>query len=33
LIALEFKKWNKVNKKVVTGLTRRRIHEANIYFS
>jgi lysozyme len=33
MIALEFKKWNKVNKKVVTGLTRRRIHEANIYFS
>jgi lysozyme len=33
MIALEFKKWNKVNKKVVTGLTRRRINEANIYFS
>ena len=33
LIALEFKKWNKVNKKEVTGLTRRRIHEANMYFS
>ncbi len=32
-IALEFKKWNKVNKKEVSGLTRRRINEANIYFS
>jgi lysozyme len=32
-IALEFKKWNKVNKKEVAGLTRRRIYEANIYFS
>ena len=32
-IALEFKKWNKVNKKEVAGLTRRRINEANIYFS
>ena len=33
LIGLEFKKWNKVNKKVVAGLTRRRNYEANIYFS
>jgi lysozyme len=33
LISLEFKKWNKVNKKEVSGLTRRRIHEAFIYFS
>jgi len=32
-IALEFKKWNKVNKKEVAGLTKRRIYEANIYFS
>lgn len=32
-IELEFKKWNKVNKKEVAGLTRRRIYEANIYFS
>ena len=32
-IALEFKKWNKVNKKEVAGLTRRRNYEANIYFS
>ena len=33
LIGLEFKKWNKVNKKEVTGLTRRRNYEADIYFS
>ena len=33
LIGLEFKKWNKVNKKVVAGLTRRRNYEADIYFS
>jgi lysozyme len=32
-ISLEFKKWNKVNKKEVPGLTKRRIYEANIYFS
>lgn len=32
-IALEFKKWNKVNKKEVAGLTKRRNYEANIYFS
>ena len=32
-IALEFKKWNKVNKKEVAGLTKRRIYEANIYFT
>ena len=32
-IALEFKKWNKVNKKEVPGLTKRRIYEANIYFT
>jgi lysozyme len=32
-IALEFKKWNKVNKKEVAGLTKRRLYEANIYFS
>jgi len=33
LIGLEFKKWNKVNKKEVLGLTRRRLYESNIYFS
>ena len=33
LIGLEFKKWNKVNKKEVIGLTRRRNYEADIYFS
>ena len=33
LIGLEFKKWNKVNKKEVLGLTRRRNYEADIYFS
>jgi GH24 family phage-related lysozyme (muramidase) len=33
LIGLEFKKWNKVNKKEVAGLTRRRNYEADIYFS
>jgi lysozyme len=33
LIALEFKKWNKVNKKEVLGLTRRRLYESIIYFS
>jgi len=32
-IGLELKKWNKVNKKEVAGLTRRRNYEANIYFS
>ena len=32
-IVLEFKKWNKVNKKEVAGLTKRRIYEANIYFT
>lgn len=32
-IELEFKKWNKVNKKEVAGLTRRRNYEADIYFS
>jgi lysozyme len=32
-IELEFKKWNKVNKKEVAGLTKRRNYEANIYFS
>lgn len=32
-IALEFKKWNKVNKKEVAGLTRRRNYESDIYFS
>ena len=33
LIGLEFKKWNKVNKKEVTGLTRRRNYESDIYFT
>jgi len=33
LIGLEFKKWNKVNKKEIAGLTRRRNYEADIYFS
>ena len=33
LIGLEFKKWNKVNKKEVIGLTRRRLYESIIYFS
>ena len=33
LIGLEFKKWNKVNKKEVAGLTRRRNYESDIYFS
>jgi lysozyme len=33
LIALEFKKWNKVGKKEVAGLTKRRKHEADIYFT
>ena len=32
-IVLEFKKWNKANKKEIAGLTKRRIYEANIYFS
>lgn len=32
-IALEFMKWNKVNKKEVRGLTKRRSYEAVIYFS
>jgi lysozyme len=32
-IELEFKKWNKVNKKEIAGLTKRRNYEANIYFS
>jgi lysozyme len=29
----EFKKWNKANKKVLAGLTRRRKEEADLYFS
>jgi len=33
LIGLEFKRWNKVNKKEVSGLTRRRNYESDIYFS
>jgi len=33
LIELEFKKWNKVNKKEVAGLTKRRKYESDIYFS
>lgn len=33
LIGLEFKKWNKVNKKEVAGLTRRRNYESDIYFT
>ena len=33
LIGLEFKRWNKVNKKEVTGLTKRRSYESDIYFS
>jgi len=33
LIGLEFKKWNKVNKKEVAGLTKRRKYESDIYFS
>ena len=33
LIGLEFKKWNKVNKKEVAGLTKRRNYESDIYFS
>lgn len=33
LIGLEFKRWNKVNKKEVAGLTRRRNYESDIYFS
>lgn len=33
LIGLEFKKWNKVNKKEVAGLTKRRLYESDIYFS
>jgi len=32
-IELEFKKWNKVNKKEVAGLTRRRSYESKVYFS
>ena len=32
-IELEFKKWNKANKKEIACLTKRRISEANIYFS
>ena len=32
-IELEFKKWNKVNKKEVAGLTRRRLYESKVYFS
>ena len=32
-IALEFKKWNKVNKKEVAGLTKRRLYESKVYFS
>ena len=33
LIGLEFKRWNKVNKKEVAGLTRRRLYESKVYFS
>ena len=33
LIGLEFKRWNKVNKKEVAGLTRRRNYESDIYFT
>ena len=32
-IELEFLKWNKVNKKEVAGLTRRRLYESKVYFS
>lgn len=32
-IELEFKKWNKVNKKEVAGLTKRRLYESQVYFS
>ena len=32
-IELEFLKWNKVNKKEVSGLTRRRLYESKVYFS
>jgi len=32
-IQLEFLKWNKVNKKEVAGLTRRRLYESKVYFS
>lgn len=32
-IRTEFLKWNKVNKKVLNGLTRRRQAEAELYFS
>jgi lysozyme len=32
-IELEFKKWNKANKKELEGLTKRRNYEAHIYFS
>jgi lysozyme len=32
-IELEFLKWNKVNKKEVPGLTRRRLYESKVYFS
>jgi lysozyme len=32
-IELEFKKWNKVNKKEVAGLTKRRLYESKVYFS
>ena len=29
----EFKKWNKANKRIMTGLTRRRLSEADLYFT
>jgi lysozyme len=32
-IAKEFAKWNKANGKVLPGLVKRRLEEANIYFS
>lgn len=32
-IRAEFLKWNKANSKVMAGLTRRRIAEADLYFS
>jgi len=32
-IELEFKKWNKANKKEVAGLTKRRLYESKVYFS
>ncbi len=33
LIGLEFKKWNKVGKKEVAGLTNRRKKESDVYFT